>query len=233
MFITAVSVRGFADLAHFDLSSLDRIVHLQGPDPSCTALGDAIELAFAALSEARLKRLLNRWELLAPGEEPEISGDPFPEQATWSDTQSARTLLPPGPERHLQVNWKSNVTPFCTAHRPNPLENHDWSSDYPMEDESLWESALYSPIVLMPSPSTQRFEIGGQSFRSMEATGLRITRFLRLLVGDFIVLIPSNQWPGPRWMRHFRNQFTAYQSWQNSLGSQQHFGRRRVRVVTQ
>ena len=112
MFITAVSVRGFADLALFELQDLGRRVELRGPDPASTALGDAIELAFAALSEDALARLLSRWGLLGPGEEAEINGENFPDQATWSDGQAARYLLPPGPERHIQVEIEIEPDPI-------------------------------------------------------------------------------------------------------------------------
>ena len=230
MFITAVSVRGFADLAHFDLSSLDRVVHLQGPDPSCTALGDAIELAFAALSEARLKRLLNRWELLAPGEEPEISGDPFPEQATWSDTQSARALLPPGPERHLQVELEIECDPILygalrTESTREPRLVIGLSDGGRI---TLGVGALFANSFDAMAIHLQRFEIGGQSFplHGSERPPW-ITRFLRLLVRRFHRFDPSE--PVARTALDAaisRDHFTDYQSWQNSLGNQGHFERR-------
>ena len=222
MFITAVSVRGFADLAHFDLSSLERIVHLRGPDPSCTALGDAIELAFAALSEARLKRLLNRWNLLAPGEDPQISGDPFPEQATWTDTQSARALLPPGPDRHIQVELEIECDPILygelraeSAREPRLVIGLSDGGRI-----TLGVSALFATSFDALAIHLQRFEIGGQSFPlhgSDRPTW--ITRFLRLLVRRFHRFDPYE--PVARSALNAaisRDQFTNYQSWQSSLG---------------
>jgi len=78
MFITAIHARGFRDLPDGRIDGLDRVVDLQGPAPAVTALGDAIELAFAALSEPGLTRLLRRWGLLADDETPGLTGTPRP-----------------------------------------------------------------------------------------------------------------------------------------------------------
>ena len=109
MYVTAIKVRGFADLPHYESGLLERVVHFKGPSLETTALGDAIQLAFAALSHAALRDLLHRWELCAPDEEPEILGDDFPDQATWSDGDAARVLV--GPERHLKVELSFNLDP--------------------------------------------------------------------------------------------------------------------------
>ena len=104
MYLTAVSASGFRDLPRFELGDLGRVVHLKGPSPATTALGDAVELAFAALSPEGLLRLLRRWDLLALGEDPEVLGAPFPDQATWADREGARALVAEPEERALVVS---------------------------------------------------------------------------------------------------------------------------------
>jgi len=103
MFISAITVSGFADLPSVDLNDLTRQVHLKGPTPSTTALGDALELVFACLSAERLVRLLRRWSLLQPDEEPDLLGEPFPAQAAWSDQKTARYLVADASRRNLSV----------------------------------------------------------------------------------------------------------------------------------
>lgn len=101
MYITAVTASGFRDLPRFEHADLGRAVHLKGPTPATTALGDAVELAFAALSPAGLVHLLRRWELLAEVEQPEVLGAPFPDQAVWTDREAARALVADTDERAL------------------------------------------------------------------------------------------------------------------------------------
>ena len=111
MFITAIHARGFRDLPDGRLDGLGRLVDLTGPSPTTTALGDAVELAFAALSEAGLTRLLRRWGLLAEGEDPEITGSPFPDQASWADRSSARALVADPETPTLRVDITLSLDP--------------------------------------------------------------------------------------------------------------------------
>jgi len=111
MFISAISANGFADLPSVDLTDLSREVHLQGPTPATTVLGDALELVFACLSEEGLIRLLRRWSLLRPDEEPDILGEPFPAQAAWSDRKTARSLVSDAGRRNLSVTVTMSLDP--------------------------------------------------------------------------------------------------------------------------
>jgi len=111
MFVTAIHARGFRDLPEGRIDGLDRLVDLQGPGPSVTALGDAMELAFAALSVPGLIRLLERWGLLADGEAPAITGTPLPEQASWTDTETARALVADIGAPHLRVDLTLTLDP--------------------------------------------------------------------------------------------------------------------------
>ena len=54
MYLRSIRVRGFADLPNAHIGNCERWMHLHGPSPAVTALGDAIEaLGFAALSMPR------------------------------------------------------------------------------------------------------------------------------------------------------------------------------------
>ena len=84
MVIDSVNIQGMADLSSLQLGGLERVSRFRGPDPGSVALGDALELFFAALSPRHLRALLRRWEVLAPDEDADIIGERFPDQASWS-----------------------------------------------------------------------------------------------------------------------------------------------------
>jgi hypothetical protein len=221
MFITAVSVRGFADLALFELQDLGRRVELRGPDPASTALGDAIELAFAALSEDALARLLSRWGLLGPGEEAEINGENFPDQATWSDGQAARYLLPPGPERHIQVEVEIEPDPILygelraeSAREPRLVIGLSEGGRLTLGVGVLFASS-FDALAL----NLQRFEVGGQAFPLHGSDRPSwLDRFLRLLAHRFHRHDPSRSVADDALAAATsRDQFEAYQSWQKCI----------------
>ncbi len=114
MFIRALRVRGFRDLPELSLRDLSRVVRVRGPSPAATALGDALQLLFAALHPPDLQTLLRRWELLAPDECAEITGERLPEQATWTDPVGARALVPEDGERALSVTAEIVLDPPLT-----------------------------------------------------------------------------------------------------------------------
>ena len=111
MYITAIHARGFRDLPDGRLDDLGRGVDLKGPSPATTALGDAVELAFAALSTDGLDRLLRRWRLIAEDEIPEITGSPFPDQASWTDRSTARSLVADPDKPNLRVDITLSLDP--------------------------------------------------------------------------------------------------------------------------
>jgi hypothetical protein len=104
MYITAVRVRGMRDLPLMQLQGLERVVRLRGPSPASTALADALSLAFASLRSESLAALLDLWGLLAPGEQPELHGHPFPDQATWRDRVEAEALVQSDGDRSVHVD---------------------------------------------------------------------------------------------------------------------------------
>ncbi|MDP6931629.1 MAG: hypothetical protein QGG40_01875, partial [Myxococcota bacterium] len=111
MLVTRIHVEGFHDLDGFLETDLDRVVLVDGPHPSATALGDALALAFAALHTDHLRSLLKRWELLGPDEDGEIQGSPFPEQATWRDRHVAAGLVSNHARRSIQVDISCALDP--------------------------------------------------------------------------------------------------------------------------
>ena len=112
MFITDVQIEGLADAPSLSLSELDREVRIAGPDPASTALGDGIALVFAALSEPHCAALLQHWGLLGPEEIPDILADPFPAQASWSDSIAARSLIDDPDRRSITVSITLELDPI-------------------------------------------------------------------------------------------------------------------------
>ncbi len=112
MFITAVEITGLAELPELHLSGLGRVVQVGGPSPASVALGDAIALAFAALSPAHCAAMLERWGVLGPGEQPEILADPFPSQASWTDRLAARHLVDDPNHRSITVSLTIELDPL-------------------------------------------------------------------------------------------------------------------------
>lgn len=109
MLVTAADVQGFLDLPRFRTAELGRVVTVRGPGPATTALGDALELFFAAFRADALTRLLRRWGALGPDESAEILGAPLPEQATWTDKVAARWVA--GEHRSLSVTLVLELDP--------------------------------------------------------------------------------------------------------------------------
>ncbi|MEL6343563.1 MAG: hypothetical protein AAFV53_10540 [Myxococcota bacterium] len=112
MFVSSIVVQGHTDLPDFQLDDLDRVVHLKGPTPETTALGDALELVFAALSPAHMVALLARWEVLAPDEDAEIIADPFPSQAQWLVPAAAADLVADAGQRAITVSVTFTLDPL-------------------------------------------------------------------------------------------------------------------------
>jgi hypothetical protein len=111
MYVVSIRVRGFRDLPAARVEDCERWMRLRGPSPAVTALGDAIELVFAALSETALARLAWRWGMIAEGLPP---GDPelnFPDQLDQLDPVAARALLAPDAKRSLKVDLELHLDP--------------------------------------------------------------------------------------------------------------------------
>ncbi len=113
MFVTAIEVQGFRDLPRFSAAELGPVVTVRGPEPAATALGDALELFFAAFRPDALQRLLRRWGATGPAEAAEITGQPLPEQAVWTDNIAARWVASEG--RSLTVTVEIALDPVQLA----------------------------------------------------------------------------------------------------------------------
>lgn len=156
MFVTSLRARGFADLADFSATDLGRVVRVAGPTPQTTALADALQLAFAALSEPALRELLGRWQVCGPDEEPELVVDPFPEQAIWADGRVAGDIV--GPDRTLQVDLSLRLDP--------PLYG------------ALRQQAARDPrlVAALSSGAELRLSVGAVFTRSLDTLALSIDR---------------------------------------------------------
>ena len=224
MFITAVSVRGFADLIHFELRGLGRMVELRGSDPACTALGDAIQMLFAALDETHLRTLLERWELLGPNEEAEITGEPFPDQATWCDGQAARALIPPGPDRHLRIEAEIELDPILYGHLrseatrdPRLVIGLSENGRIKIEVGLLFANSFDALAIHI-----QRFEVGNQAFSlNTSDRPMWLNPFLRRLAGRFHRHDPQKTVAETALQAATSSsQYQTYTAWQDCLGQE-------------
>ena len=117
MFIRRIQVQGFADLPDAELSGLDRLVHVQGPGPEATALGDALQLAFAPFHVPTLVRLLTEWGVAGDPEdaaELEIEGEGLPSELHFhldEDAEALRELVADPEQRSLSVELDLELDP--------------------------------------------------------------------------------------------------------------------------
>lgn len=222
MLVTAIEVQGFRDLPSFSASDLGRVVDVRGPTPATTALGDALELAFAAFHADTLRALLARWGLLGPGENPEILGTPLPEQATWQDRQAAGGLIADPHTRTLSVTVELALDPLqfgqlreVVAREPRLVAALSAGSRMKVTVSGLFAASL-DALALGLSQIT----IGGEGFPS--APGQR-PPWLSALLGGL----------GSRFVRHDplttdlaaralqaatgRHSYAGYQRWQAAL----------------
>lgn len=179
MFITAIEVSGLRDLPRLELTGLERVVRIQGPSPAATALGDALELFFSAFSAERLVRCLRRVELLQPGEDPEIIGEPHPVQASWRDRKAAEVQVVQG-ERSRTITLALDLDPSLFRL---------------LSDQAAREPRLVSALG---AGGSVRITVGALLATSMDALSLSITGFT---VGG--ERFPTSEGDRPPWMRHF------------------------------
>lgn len=188
MYITAISARGFRDLPEARLENLGRVVDLAGPTPATTALGDAVELAFAALSEQALEALLLRWGLLGPGEQPDLTGEGFPEEAAWDDQRAARALVADEQKRVLSVELTIALDPPLygllrgeAARDPRVVSALGQGGGITLGVGGLFTST-FDTLAL----SLQSFRIGDEAFPTRPGDRPRwLTRLLREIADRF------------------------------------------------
>jgi hypothetical protein len=115
MYIRSLTISGLADLPHFSIDALNRSVRIQGPSLAATAVGDGLALAFAALSEPTMRRLLLRWGLISSVDEAEVFVESTPTQANWTDRQIAKSLVSDHKKRKIKVGLSILLDPLLCA----------------------------------------------------------------------------------------------------------------------
>ncbi|NOY24571.1 MAG: hypothetical protein GXP62_01735 [Oligoflexia bacterium] len=179
MYITAIEIKGMRDLPHLSLHDLDRVVRVAGPTPAATALGDGLELFFAAFSAQALERFLRRVELLQPEEAPEIIGDPHPVQASWQDRKAAEMQVTQGQRsRIVTVELRLDPPLFRT-----------------LSDQAAREPRM---VAALASGGTVRITVGALLATSMDALSLTLTGFQ---VGDKRFATAEGE--RPAWLKNF------------------------------
>lgn len=225
MLVSSIAVHGFRDLPDWrSPPDLPRVVGVRGPGPASTALGDALELAFAALNPDAMTALLRRWAVLAPDEDAEILGAPLPEQVSWSDQRAARGLVASESERHLRVTVELALDPVLESslRALAPREPRLAAGLAPGARVRLGVGALFTSTFDAVAVSVHELRFGEESFPTV--AGQRpawLTRFLVALAGRFArhpgppgepplaerVLAASTAWEG----------YGAYLGWQRAL----------------
>jgi len=180
VYIVSVQVRGFRDLPSASLTELDRQVRLVGPAPAVTALGDAIELGFAALSQARMHRLAVRWGLLADGLPPDAPEGALADEVLDCDPIAAAAILAPDARRALRVSLELHLDP--------PLFGQ-------LRDHAAREPRVVTALAERP---TIRLAVGALFTTSLDAMAVHIDEFS---VGD--VRFPVHGKDRPQWLGSF------------------------------
>jgi hypothetical protein len=183
MYVTAIELRGFRDLPAWSAEGLDRTVHLRGPTPATTAVGDALDLAFGALSPEGLDRALRRWGVVAPEDAPEVEGAPLPTEATWSDAEAARALVADG-ERTLRVELELALDPplFAQLRELAAREPRVGPALARRPRLRLAVGALFAATWDAVAISIQRFSVGDEDFPVSGADRPRwLDRFLQAM----------------------------------------------------
>jgi len=185
MLITSVHVSGFRDLPNFNAKKLGRVVCLKGPGPSTTALGDAIQLCFAALNPVQVAPLLRRWGVLAPDEVPEIIGAPFPDQAIWTDQTAAKALVADPIARTLKVTLELRLDPILFG--------------------QLRALATRDPrlVSALAKGSTAKIEVGALFTQTFDAVAFNVHK---LVIGNEAFSTKSTD--QPKWVGTFLNQLS-------------------------
>lgn len=222
MLVTAIEVQGFRDLPSFRAADLGRVVTVAGPGPSATALGDALELAFAAFHPAACLGLLRRWGAIGPGEEPEITGAPLPEQATWAHPLVGRWLVDSLEARHLTVTLEIALDPVqYGALRALAIREPRLVTALTRDARaSVSVGALFTNTFDAVALAIQGFSVGGEPFPS--SPGQRppwLTQLLRELGHRFAIFRPGAETLAEDALDAATSaeRFGAYKRWQEAL----------------
>jgi len=189
MYLSSLTIRGLSDLPSFAAEGLGRMVVIDGPSPAAAAVGDGLNLLFAALNEDALSALLRRWGLIRTGEDAEIAADPLPTQATWSDRFVASTIVSDAVNRRIQVTADIRLDPLLnadlrTAAAGEPRLGLGLGSDASVRIEV---SAFFAQSWDVLSLSVQSVVIGGERFPcASKERSTWMTRLLKELGRRFI-----------------------------------------------
>lgn len=222
MLVTAIEVQGFRDLPSFRAADLGRIVTVAGPTPAASALGDALELAFAAFHPAATTAMLRRWGALGPGEEAEIVGSPLPEQASWSSPLVGRWLVDSLESRHLTVALEIALDPvqYGALRALTAREPRLGSALTRDARASVTIGALFTNRFDAVALAVQSFSVGGEAYPA--SPGQRppwVSALLRELGGRFVRFRPESDALPEEVLEAAisAERFDVYQRWQGAL----------------
>lgn len=222
MVIDAIDVRGLADLSAFQVTDLERQAHLQGPDPASIALGDALELFFAALDPRHLRNLLRRWGLTTDDEPPEIIGEPFPDQAHWTSAASGADLVKDTRQRSITVAVTVRLDPILfrdlraeAAREPRLVTA---LADGPVITVTV--GALFTRSFDAIALSINSAQIGDERFPTLTSERPAwLTRLLSAMGSRFHRFTPDNRTVAAWALQaaNSRDAYPAYTAWQAAL----------------
>ena len=225
MYVRGLAINGLADLPRFSASELGRQVTVRGPNPAASAIGDGLSLGFAALSAPVLQKLLVRWGLVSTEDEAEIECDPFPTQATWSDTTAAQQLCADRQQRKISVRMELELDPpLCADLRAWAVREPRVSigiGDTSTPRLSIEVSAFFGASWDVLSLSVQSVILGSERFPS--ATNERAKWLSRLLheIGRRFVSHDENNQHADQAMQAMTSRsakgYERFESWQQSL----------------
>ena len=222
MYLRSIRVRGFADLPNAHIEDCERWMHLHGPSPAVTALGDAIELGFAALSMPALIRLACRLGLIPERLPPEDSSLELPDQIDNLDPVAVKGILSPSARRALNVELELHLDP--------PLFGR-------LREHAAREPRLATALATSP---TIHLSVGALFTVSHDAMAIHLDGFA---VGE--QRFPTHGKERPAWLNRFlaslrgrfhrfdleddapaqlldaatsRDHHAAYHQWQSALG---------------
>lgn len=222
MYIVSAQVRGFRDLPSATITDCARLMRLAGPGPTTTALGDAIELGFAALSHDGLHRLARRWGLVPEQLPPDDTEPGFPDALDWCDPIAAKAIVDPAAGRALRVELELHLDPplFGQLRDLAGREPRVVTALATRPTIRLSVGALFTSTYDALAVHLQGFSVGEQAFpvHGKERPAW-LDRFLRGLRGRFHRFDLSDDAPAQLLeAATSREAHASYLRWQAALG---------------
>ncbi|MFZ5478257.1 MAG: hypothetical protein ACOZNI_15930 [Myxococcota bacterium] len=161
MFIERIDVTGFSGLRRWE-GAFGRATRVDGPARALVALGDAVQLAFAAWDHDALRGLLRRWGC----RDVVVEGEALPEAAHWEAAPGLGSVVDRGAEGLLCVGLTLSLDPPQFG-RLRRIAARD-----PRVVDALAEGALltvrvgarFSPAYDAVAIDPLAFLIGGEAF---------------------------------------------------------------------